>query len=144
MVITIFGKTGTGKTTLTKKLGERIANKKGCNFYFWSPYTNDQPSSDFCIRTNSVVGISEFHVFWMYHRKIILPLITGHRHYNIDFILDSQRPALVPRIITAVSEHILCFRITEPIDLKYLSYFIDTKQLDIVKNLNNYNYIKIL
>lgn len=145
MIISIFGRTGTGKTTLSKKIGTKLSVKRGVPFYFWSPYSNDNPSNDFQIKTNSIVCISEFHIFYMLHNRTkLITIITGHRHFGIDFIIDSQRPALVPRLITAVSEHIICFNITEPRDLQYLAYFLPSDKLQNLRNLEKYNYIVVL
>jgi len=144
MIISIFGKPGSGKTTLLKNILSALHNDTHKAVHYWSPYLNDNPERDFKVETNSIIGISEFHIFQLRYLSIeqLRYMFSGHRHLNIDFVIDSQRPAMVSRDITALSDHIICFNITEKRDIEYLKFYSD-KALDL-PNLQKYTYIDIL
>jgi energy-coupling factor transporter ATP-binding protein EcfA2 len=144
MIISIFGKPGSGKTTLLRSILGSLKKATGKPVHYWSPYTTDHPDPNFLIETNSIVGISEFHLFnSLYLDTFGLRFIfTGHRHLNLDIVIDSQRPAMVPRDVTALSDHIYCFQITEKRDIEYLVFYSE-KAYDL-PNLRKYQYIDIL
>lgn len=59
------------------------------------------------------------------------------RHYNRNLIWVSRRPAEINRLLSSQSDLLISFKQTEPIDLKYFSYYTFNKDL---KNLNEFEY----
>jgi Holliday junction resolvasome RuvABC ATP-dependent DNA helicase subunit len=144
MIISIFGKTGTGKTTLSRKIAKIIQARTGNRIKEYSPFETIEYEKLLNIETNDILIVNEIQIFKIFVKKNeFLQIITGHRHYNIDIICNSQRPALLQdRTIPALSDMIFISRITDEEDLKYIKFFYS--DIERIKNLNNFEFVEIL
>jgi Holliday junction resolvasome RuvABC ATP-dependent DNA helicase subunit len=144
MIVSVFGKTGTGKTTLSRLIANMIKEITNKNIKEYSPFEQIQYERLIDIKTNEIIIINEIQIFKLFiNRYVLTNLITGHRHYNIDIICNSQRPALLKdRTIPALSDMIFISRITDEEDLKYIKFFYS--DIEKIKNLNNFEFVEIL
>jgi DNA helicase HerA-like ATPase len=144
MLISIFGKTGTGKTTLSRKIAKIIQYRTGNKIKEYSPFETLEFEKLLNIETNDIIVINEIQIFKIFVPKNeFLSVITGHRHYNINMIVNTQRPALLrDRTIPALSDAIFIGRITDESDLEYIKFFYSN--IDEIRNMNNFEFIEIL
>jgi hypothetical protein len=74
--------------------------------------------------------------------KTLWSIFNYYRHDKLSVLCCARRPARVSRDLTGNADEIICFKVQEPLDLKYLSeYGYDENTL---KNLNRYEYISTL
>lgn len=66
-------------------------------------------------------------------------IINYGRHKGIDLITCARRPARVNRDLTSNADAVICFRVQEPNDLKYLSEFGFTDS--VLKSLPKYEFV---
>lgn len=67
-------------------------------------------------------------------------VIQRGRHFDIDIIGISQRPASVSRLITSQAKDIYTFKMTEPRDIDYLCFTCGA-DFKVVKDLKPYFYL---
>lgn len=63
------------------------------------------------------------------------------RHYNIDLVTTSRRPANISRDLTSQTGKFFVFKVTEKRDLDYFSY-LNSDLPDKIKELKNYYHIE--
>ncbi len=68
-------------------------------------------------------------------------MIHYSRHYGIDIITTSRRPANISRDLTSQTDAFSIFRITEKRDLDYF-YALNAELPDIIKALEPHHYIE--
>lgn len=71
--------------------------------------------------------------------KTLWQIINYYRHDGISLICCARRPARVSRDLTGNADEIICFKVQEPNDLKYLSEF-GFKENDL-RGLAKYEFI---
>ena len=165
-VTLIFGKRGSGKTTLCKKLLEKINRKIVIDYIgeYQGTIVNDEISMlneirknpkrfDIVIRlkekrdniftvlnsmTNYTLIVEELSLYCNPHNiePGLYGIIAYGRHKNISFVGISQRPAQINRLITSQATTIFTFRQVEPIDVKYLETF----GFESINKLPQYQY----
>jgi len=144
MIISIFGKTGTGKTTLSRNIAKILQEKTGNKIKEYSPFETLEYEKLLNIETNDILVINEIQIFKIFVPKNeFLQIITGHRHYNINMIVNTQRPALLrDRTIPALSDSIFVGKITDESDLEYIKFF--HSNIDEIRNMQNFEFLEIL
>ena len=144
MIISIFGKTGTGKTTLSRNIAKILQEKTGNRIKEYSPFETIKYEKLLQIETNDIVIINEVQIFKIFVPKNdFLSVITGHRHFNINMIVNTQRPALLrDRTIPALSDAIFIGRITDESDLEYIKFF--HSDIESIRNMQNFEFLEIL
>lgn len=67
------------------------------------------------------------------------------RHKGIDLIYSTQRPALVNRLLTSQLTDCIVFQTTEPLDIKYLANYVNSRKelIDELGNLQPLNFINL-
>ena len=71
--------------------------------------------------------------------KTLWQIINYYRHDGISLICCARRPARVSRDLTGNADRIVCFKVQEPNDLKYLAEF-GFKENDL-RSLAKYEYV---
>lgn len=64
--------------------------------------------------------------------------ISYSRHYRLSILLGARRPASIPRLFTSQATEIICFRLTEPRDLKYVAEYCGSEFAEQVSQLGQY------
>lgn len=65
------------------------------------------------------------------------------RHYEIDIITTSRRPANISRNLTALTDIFYFSRLREPNDKKYIKALLDQEQVEVVANLEKFTFLRI-
>ena len=68
-------------------------------------------------------------------------LVMTSRHKRISIIGITQRATKIPRDLRSQADRIYTFHQVEPIDLKYISEFMEMENVNRIKSLTNHNYI---
>lgn len=64
------------------------------------------------------------------------------RHFGCSFVGVSRRPADVSRAFTSQARRFVCFRSTEPADIKFLRSVIG-RRAELVPNLEDFHYLDV-
>jgi DNA helicase HerA-like ATPase len=167
-VTIIFGKRGSGKTTLAKELikhdkrlitldtlgeyGGSIVHNEGEIYsaiksnpskFNLSLRSDNEKIFDFLYNiTNYRLVIEELSYYCSSARipKSLLKIILWGRHRKINFMGIAQRPAIISKTITSQATHIYVFNQSEPRDIDYLvkSGFDE----NAIQKLPQYKYIR--
>lgn len=167
-VALVFGKRGSGKTTLVKellkkhdryividKLGEypgvivsnemqalRIMRKKPEDFKIIIRLEEPRPQLFdilYCV-TDYLLVVEELSFFCSSHKidKGLFSIMAYGRHRGIDFIGVTQRPAQMNPLIRTQADTVYSFKMCEPIDQKYLEAY----GLKNLEKLKQFKYIR--
>lgn len=71
-------------------------------------------------------------------------LVMGSRHQRVNIIGVTQRATKIPRDLRSQADVIYTFQQIEPGDVKYISEFMDLKNVNRVRGLTNHNFIEWL
>lgn len=124
-------------------MAKTIQKETKLKIYEYSPFEPLEFDEINEIKTNSIYIINEIHIYQsLLKRDKLLNILSGHRHYNLYIISNSQRPAMVDRSLTALSDMILTFRLTEERDLDYIKFY--GADVNLVKNLQDYFVLDII
>ncbi|MBI4847552.1 MAG: ATP-binding protein [Nitrospirae bacterium] len=63
------------------------------------------------------------------------------RHYNIDLVTTSRRPANISRDLTSQTDEFYVFRVTEKRDLEYFEN-LSSELPELIRGLPKYSYLK--
>ena len=160
-IITIVGKKGTGKTSHVKEI---LINGKYDQIFvldylyeFRNYATISQVEHDgadikrFCrdivwekcdTRLKSIVVFDELHLYGRNNFHIDFLYRCG-RHANLDSLATAQRFKDVHPLVRSQSNKFHLFQITEPLDLDYLSKYVNSNIVEIVSNLKVLQYIEV-
>lgn len=181
MITCIFGKRGSGKTTLvrglvascdrlfildplaeyTTRFGLQFHNindlinhvmhlsnprRDALHYCFYPP--GEMQGADYLLRVSEIVQnctvvLEEIDLICSaaYIPPYLSNSIRRGRHFNVDLICVSRRPAEVPRLLTSQAQRFYLFRFTEPRDLKYIADTFDNDTADRVSSLGQYQYL---
>lgn len=171
----IFGKTGSGKTTLAKKL---IDDSTRPNLIIWD-FLLEYEEFGFVVETpNELIMILEAKLptnrivvrkftkeqfNWLcqavehlgnclfvveeadfvcssdYIDNGFGGLLRYGRHYGIDILAITRRPAEINRLLTAMAHNAYSFQFQEPCDVKYISTFFQIEP-EVLQKLEMYKY----
>jgi hypothetical protein len=88
--------------------------------------------------------IDMFYNAYTSNNSYINKIIQYGRHYLIDVITTSRRPANIGRNLTAMSDMFYFTRITEPRDIKYIKETKDDESfLKKIQELQKYNFLEL-
>lgn len=170
VIVTIFGKKGSGKTTLARELMYRI----GGRVVFLSPvervdhdynaWSNDEIHERMHTLKHGeviLVGRADTEAFdiialtAMTYRDYtividevdryfgsdeLLDLIHYSRHSRISIISNTRRFTDVPRLMTAQSDYLCIFRTNEPRDMEYFRKYAGLTNDHILADLPSFTY----
>lgn len=176
MIISVFGKKGTGKTTYAGKLIAGRDKSKHCviidlfdqfplyplididSFYHYA--MTSFPSNpvrlaifdlvDFGnvskvigVRRDILLVVDEIDFFDSATKQVLdfKRLIHYSRHYRVDLITTSRRPANVSRDLTSQTDEFIIFSMTERRDLEYFRNLSEDLP-DRIKGLKKYEFLK--
>lgn len=71
-------------------------------------------------------------------------LVMGSRHQRINIIGVTQRATKIPRDLRSQADAVYTFQQVEPLDIKYISEFMDLKNAARVKSLTDHHFIEWL
>ena len=71
-------------------------------------------------------------------------LVMGSRHQRISIIGVTQRATKIPRDLRSQADVIYSFQQVEPLDVKYISEFMEMKSVSRVRTLTDHNFIEWL
>ena len=70
-------------------------------------------------------------------------LVQFGRHNQIDIITTSRRPANISRNLTALTDIFYFSKLQEPNDLKYIKAAFGTAEIETVRNLERFSFLRI-
>lgn len=145
-IVCVFGRRGTGKTTLAKTLASawptdlvRVHDPMA-EFDEYDTIEADMP-----VVPGSLYVLDEIDLICgprYYEHEWLHNVVHYGRHYSISIIVCSRRPSNIHRDITALTTTVYMGRITEPRDIKYCvdSWGSACEKLHV---LPNFKFIKI-
>jgi hypothetical protein len=71
-------------------------------------------------------------------------LVMGSRHQRVSIIGITQRATKIPRDLRSQADKIYTFQQVEPGDVKYISEFMEMKDVNRVKSLTDHRFIEWL
>lgn len=71
-------------------------------------------------------------------------LVMGSRHQRVNIIGVTQRATKIPRDLRSQADVIYTFQQVEPGDVKYISEFMEMRNVNRVRSLTNHNFIEWL
>lgn len=159
MLITIIGKRGTGKTTLTKRIIQKLKPDNLFIYDFLGEYQEYKADNVIHSYNNlsyvlksawnlseknkiNLLVCDEVDLYGYGNRQLEFIYRYG-RHRNISVIAISRRFYNLPVYIRALTEVFFIFKITEERDLFYLRQLSGKETVKQVKNLQKYKYIKL-
>jgi len=159
MIVTVVGKRGKGKTTLTKSLIKQNKAKHVFILDYLFEYqdlsskrvfvqTYDQKLSVFCRKVWFESGGSALAVFDevdAYGKKIpsIEYLYRFGRHKGIDLIAVSRGFYDLPVMVRKLTDRFFLFQITDERDLTYLSRFLSRDKIYQLIHLKDFEYMEL-
>ena len=171
MIETIIGKKGTGKTTLAKHLFNCRKYHFGVivdplNQFSDYPFvdfknilhtdlflpvraviTDTDDFKELCrllpYKANLTLLVDEIDMFDSAKLCLVnfMRLINYSRHYHIDIITTSRRPANISKNLTSQTDIFYVFKMTEPADLKYFKS-INPQIIKLLPTLKEYEFVK--
>ena len=163
MLETIVGKRGRGKTTLAKQLmADRFRLCRGLRVYILdylgeyskfssrNVYVQNLGLKSFCHKVwdesggkkSSLVIFDEIDLYGKDDFRIS-HLYKFGRHKNIDIIAVARRFYDLPVLVRALTDEFYLFQITEERDLSYLKRLVSEDILQILINLEPFQYINV-
>lgn len=70
-------------------------------------------------------------------------LLRLSRTNNIELIISSQRPTLVPGVFVSESKRIILFHLHKIEDLRWLRSYVDTATLEQVPRMQKFQYLEV-
>lgn len=160
MIQTIVGKRGRGKTSLVAEL---LVSRKWDQIFIFDYcgefggfaipgycYVETTGFRDFChaVWDNSREGIEtllvldEVAMFGKYNHLVEHIYRLG-RHKQIQVVATAQRPSILPVIVRSQSDRFYFFQVSEPVDVDYLSKMVPQATLDVVLQLDKFQYVEV-
>lgn len=162
----VIGKKGSGKTTLTLKLIEKVKKEKtfkriiaidfnnqfgftplgdsiGSGEYSIIPENTDEDFERICFLMNNVKNtLWVFDDFDLYNskNKNFEKFLIVMRQYKSGLIVNNRRPKNITLLLMNQIDDLYCFKVSHPVDLQFLSNWISPEFSDSVHSLKQYKF----